>query len=500
MLRQSLGQYWPCFFLPSNSLAATYYVATNGSNSNNGSTSAPWQTISHALRQVTGGDEIVVRAGVYNGGTSTSRNFSDWVTVRAEQPYHVKLTNIQGGDLRTIFSLYTKRSAKLIIEGFIFSNIISSYSCPYRHPYYLVHFQDAEDVILRNNILFGNNGPGGCNELLKINRGGDPYYPKNIFIQGNLFYDPANAGGADIIDSVRPGEMDIFENIFFARNAPNAQSFITLKTETLAAPLGITPRSPRYKIYKNVFLNWDGKTDQAFIQLGEDGYAQPMITDALIENNLMIGNSTRGMAGVIQLKGPRNITVRANTIVGDFRNSSSFGFRIGPEGSNPQVRDIFIYNNIWSDPTGTMGNRFINNFGDVLTSSILLNNNLFWNAGNALPTTETPPPSADPNLIVADPRLEADQSGIVLPVYDEARHRFPSGSTSIRAEFERLVRTYGAIPENSGAVDRANASQMPAEDILGNPRGSRPDVGAYEFQDSDKLAPAPPGNLRERAN
>ena len=44
----------------------TYYVATNGSNSNDGSAGSPWKTISHAVRsyQQTGlnpGDEVIVR-------------------------------------------------------------------------------------------------------------------------------------------------------------------------------------------------------------------------------------------------------------------------------------------------------------------------------------------------------------------------------------------------------------------------------------------------------
>lgn len=484
---------------PFAAYGADYYVATGGNDSGNGSSALPWRTIGHAVRQVSAGDTVIVRDGVYNGGTYTTRSFSDWVTVRAENPYHAKLTNVENGDAGTIVHLATRGSAKIIIEGFIFSNMVSTYVCPYRHSDYLVHFENAEDVILRNNILHGNNASGGCNELLKINRSGDPYYPKNITIQGNLFYDPANAGGADLIDSVRPGELDIVENIFFARNAPNAQSFITLKTEVIAASLNITPRSPRYRISRNVFLNWDGRTDQAFIQLGEDGHAQTMITDALIENNLMIGNRAHRMAAPIQLKGPRNVTVRANTIVGDFPGNSAFGFRIGTEGQNPQVRDIFIYNNIWADPAGTMGNRFINNFNDVLISSIRLDNNLYWNGGNSLPDVEDPPPSDDQNRVVADPLLESDQSNVVLPVFNEATYRFTSGNVTIRQEFERLVNTYGAIPHGSPAVGTADPARMPEDDILGRSRGSDPDIGAFENQDDHTASPAPT-NLRITGN
>lgn len=230
-----------------------------------------------------------------------------------------------------------------------------------------------------------------------------------------------------------------------------------------------------------MFLNWDGKADQAFIQLGEDGSAQPMITDALIENNLMIGNSSHPMAAQFQLKGPRNITVRANTIVGNFENTSTFGFRIVTEGSNPEVRDIFIYNNVWSDPTGTMGTRFINNYNLVAPDTIELDNNLFWNGGNALPTEEDPAPSEDPHLINGNPLINADQDHIILPVYDESLHRFQSGNATIRAEFERLVKIYGSIPAGSAAINHADPDRMPNDDILGISRDSSPDIGANEY-------------------
>lgn len=47
--------------------AQTYYVATNGSDANVGtSTSAPWRTINQAVKRIASGDRIQVRGGVYN--------------------------------------------------------------------------------------------------------------------------------------------------------------------------------------------------------------------------------------------------------------------------------------------------------------------------------------------------------------------------------------------------------------------------------------------------
>ena len=66
-----------------------YYVATNGSNSANGSSASPWKTISYAMqRDLKAGDTVIVRAGTYNeavvidhGGSAAGD-----VTLKSETP------------------------------------------------------------------------------------------------------------------------------------------------------------------------------------------------------------------------------------------------------------------------------------------------------------------------------------------------------------------------------------------------------------------------------
>src|SRR5687767_3038584 len=47
--------------------AATYYVATNGNDTFDGSSFAPWRTLQHAVQAIAPGDTILVRAGTYAG-------------------------------------------------------------------------------------------------------------------------------------------------------------------------------------------------------------------------------------------------------------------------------------------------------------------------------------------------------------------------------------------------------------------------------------------------
>jgi parallel beta-helix repeat protein len=47
--------------------AATYYVATTGNDLSNGSSTAPWATLQHAVQTIAPGDTILVRSGTYAG-------------------------------------------------------------------------------------------------------------------------------------------------------------------------------------------------------------------------------------------------------------------------------------------------------------------------------------------------------------------------------------------------------------------------------------------------
>jgi hypothetical protein len=49
---------------------STYYLSPAGSDSSAGSAAAPWRTLSKAAAAVSGGDEVVLRAGTYSGGVT----------------------------------------------------------------------------------------------------------------------------------------------------------------------------------------------------------------------------------------------------------------------------------------------------------------------------------------------------------------------------------------------------------------------------------------------
>ncbi|NPV45529.1 MAG: hypothetical protein HPY69_01120 [Armatimonadetes bacterium] len=76
--------------------AATYWLATDGSDTNPGTREAPFRTWKYAVSQLTqDGDELVVRPGRYGeapGAVMPERpEYNDWVTIRAEEPGTVQV-------------------------------------------------------------------------------------------------------------------------------------------------------------------------------------------------------------------------------------------------------------------------------------------------------------------------------------------------------------------------------------------------------------------------
>jgi len=240
-------------------------------------------------------------------------------------------------------------------------------------------------------------------------------------------------------------------------------------------------------VRRNVFLEWHGSAGQSFLRLGEDGTTNYETVNTLIENNLMIGNSADLMRTPLTVQGSDDVTFRNNTIVGDMP-SRSFAGRLIAGGSNPPNRNLSITNNVYSDPTGSMGSEA---FAGVdlfdapsgQTESFLLDHNGYYNGGNPIPQDagQAVVFGDDANALVADPDL-APQAGLVAPVWDGSS--FADGSTSILEAFERLVNEYGTPGSGSPVIDQADPAHAASQDILGRPRGASPDLGAVEWFDA----------------
>jgi hypothetical protein len=244
--------------------------------------------------------------------------------------------------------------------------------------------------------------------------------------------------------------------------------------------------SERVTVRRNVFMNWEGGAEN-FIKTGNDGKPYHEAKDIRIENNLMMGNAGNLMTAALGVRGAKNVTFANNTVVGNLP-AKAFAFRADITGSNPLNENIAFYNNIWSDPSGTMGSDLSGSVGEnkfaagdaAQTTNLVLHSNLYWNGSQAIPNGEPVSPlTNDAARVVADPLLNADHGAVTLPRWNGSS--FLSGNRSIQQEFVRIVEAYGKIPAESAAIGRADPAFAPATDILGRARTALPSLGAYEF-------------------
>lgn len=454
--------------------AGTYYVSITGSDTTgDGSLGNPWATLNHACLTIPDdGSTVLVMDGTYNGRVQLHRRFTNHTTFAAMNLYKAILVN----DSTTQQVLISFGGANFTIEGFRVTRPDPSATGDT-----LVQIQQgsqqAQDIIIRNNIFHDSYN----NDLIKINNDCD-----NIIVEGNLFYN--QSGSDEHIDANGVTNITIQDNVFFndfeGSNRPveETSSFIVIKNS------GDLPQNQDFIVRRNVFLNWEGSNGNNFVLIGEDGKPFIEAENVLVENNLMIGNSSDDMRCAFGVKSGKNVTFRNNTVVGDLPGLA-YAMRINRENQNIINQDIFFYNNIWSDPTGTM-----EDFSDgdpSESTNVILDNNLYYNGGSAVPAGDVLSPSDDPNGIFGDPVL-GDQNGLILPRWDPLAGHFLSGNSTIREEFLRLVAAYGVPGAGSAALDASDPANTPAEDILGNARDANSDLGAFDTVGSVLIVLDPP--------
>lgn len=453
--------------------ACNYWVAPppEGDDDHAGTLASPWATLAHAAESVPDAYCTVwFKEGEYFGNHRLNRRFKTPTTFKSFTPYQAiflndtAIVNISGGK-------------NITLEGFIFRHT-GQEAGPL-----LVSVDRSKEgwsewIVFRNNIFHDSFN----NDLLKIHNGS-----RYVTVQGNVFYNQGSSEQHLDINSVT--DVTIQDNILFNDYAgsgrvdpKDSKHFIVIK-DSNGNEDGLEG-SARITVRRNIFLNWEGGEGETFVQIGNDGKPYYEARSVRIENNLMIGNAPNKIGAALGIRGARDVFFINNTIVGDLP-SSAYAFSISLKDLNPQNQNIYFYNNIWSDPTGTMGadlsggsNKFSN--GDPeQTSNLILNNNLYWNGGETIPAGKLVSPLVhDSHRIVANPQLNTHHDAILLPRWSGSA--FLSGSKTIREEFIRLVETYGRIMNESPASGHAEPAYAPHDDILSNFRPRQPDLGAFE--------------------
>jgi parallel beta-helix repeat protein len=184
--------------MPLAAHAATYHVATNGNDSNSGTSSSPWRTLQKAANTVRAGDVVLVANGAYTGfqvtadGTASApivfRANGDAVVVNARNASTADNINLEGANYVTVEgfvvndaprngiravtatgviirgNVVSRSGLTGILTGFtpriqIIDNIASDSEV--QHGIYVSNSNTAnDDPVIRGNECFGNNNNG----------------------------------------------------------------------------------------------------------------------------------------------------------------------------------------------------------------------------------------------------------------------------------------------------------------------------------------------------
>lgn len=300
----------------------TYYVATNGNDSNNGSESTPWRTIQKAANTLTPGDTVFVRAGVYTeavtvnvsgsavGGYITIKNYPNETPILDGSALTVP--NVDNGLFLMVDQNY------VIIEGFELRNYATA--TQERVPVGVNIRGTAHHIQVKNNRIHDietNATPTGP-DLLGADAHGIAVYGtessqsiNHILIEGNELYD-LKLGSSEGV--VLNGNVEVF----------TVTNNLIRDSDNIALD----------------FIGFEGTASDATVDQARNGLVQ----NNTIYNIDTLNNPSYGgerSAGGIYVDGGTNIIIEGNQVY-----SSNIGIEIASEHQGRATSFITVRNNI----------------------------------------------------------------------------------------------------------------------------------------------------------
>jgi hypothetical protein len=478
-----------------------YYVsANNGSDSNNGSETTPFQTINRAISFVNPGGTIFVMNGTYqNNGygtvdtaTNTNMNNNHVVTINksGSEGAYITLKNYPGHSPLIQFDgrggiVISNNMNYIIIEGFevVGPGASITYAEAYANrEYKVLAASDPNDDINYNHTYFSGKGIWG---------GYGAHH--HIIIRNNIVHDTAGSGiRFNDSDHITIEYNEVYNATWWTSSASSAVVF----AETIASSEADNGTDVKMVIRGNlVYNNWNripfyvtqlpdnsGNTNPnygtatynnildgqgLYVTRSDDNYYGTF----LFENNVCVNNGKNGInfdnslgaSAIIQ-----NNTLYYNgvhEIIQDISvangNPAHRGQKVGGIKAN-RVQNVTVANNI----VVTRDNLFSAIELPNISGSRPVLNNIFLNG--KLPSDENGVPY---NFISCCNMIDVD------PLFTQVPSSVNGAIDISQANFE--------LTENSPAINAGDSNYSPSDDFLSNPRPALANAISYSsFENS----------------
>ena len=224
---------------PASASARTVFVSTSGSDWNDGTRSAPWQTLRYAVAQLRAGDKLYVRGGTYTGSANTIDSQlgavpsgTSWQSAITIAGYPSETVTIEPPGGQPAIRLTTTAPAYLIFQDLIIDMINARVPENRGGPNGIflssgAHHNRFERLEVKNNqgngIVFSNqNANSPFNEVLNCSIHDNGRYPgvnqgygAYVFTSDNLFEgnDIYNNGGYGLHFYNNSGSQQVSRNV-----------------------------------------------------------------------------------------------------------------------------------------------------------------------------------------------------------------------------------------------------------------------------------------------
>ncbi|NLS08334.1 hypothetical protein HGP14_34710 [Rhizobium sp. P32RR-XVIII] len=393
-----------------------YYVAADGSDIANGSSSTPWKTISRAMQeQLKPGDEVVVKAGTYREQVVVSKDGAadNYITIRSEVPGGAMLRPPSSDTYSTL----NVRADYIKIEGF--------------------------DVV------------GGGGHAIDVDGS------HHVTVKGNIAHDSGGSG----ITTTKSDWLTIEDNEVYGNTATNGYQCSGI---SLWQNVDLAAGNAEFRNIIRNNVTHDNVEGAAITSEHTDGNG--IIIDGfhdtnyshgtLIENNLSYGNGGKGIHVFLS----DYVTVRNNTAWHNNHDNANKGTWRGELSNAMGSHNTWVNNIGVADPGTNSWNRAINNVttNGYVNQDVRWYNNITFNgtSGQASVLSDYQMPSAvNGNLFGLDPLLANPADGDFhlrpdSPAINTGTSAFGLGSTDIDGQGRvNGVVDVGADEAHSSAVD-----------------------------------------------